>query len=358
MVRTKRVLSELGGGAVLAAVLLLVLNDHAFKGRLPGALTGKLSDVAICFLLPLFVATVLGVLTRLSLRPRLITGAVIGGATFALVEMSDGAGAIYTAGISMLGLPAPTLTRDPTDLWTLFCVPLAVAYGLFRASQSSPPWARARGLFSLMAGSLALAAEYQPQCDKGGPEAFAFLAEPGCGEGGVFVIEPQYTNGALFFVNAEVLGLPNSGSTQVVGPFSQYSGRSCPFTPERGEWTVQVDYCSVSPAADGGFIEVCPPTYRRCAAALEGGELWFTCRVPHLGNGAAPAPPARGLAGVLDGGPAVVGDANGDVESTASRDAPAPDAQIIDAGNESSRPPPPPTSTEIEICRSRLKVFP
>ncbi len=59
----------------LGAVLLLWLNDAFFKARFHNALTGKLSDLAGCFVLPLFLAVVL-VPLGLSLRLRLAAGAL------------------------------------------------------------------------------------------------------------------------------------------------------------------------------------------------------------------------------------------------------------------------------------------
>ena len=49
---------EFFGPLPLAAVALLAVNDHVLKARWPGLVTGKLSDVAGCFLLPLFLVRV------------------------------------------------------------------------------------------------------------------------------------------------------------------------------------------------------------------------------------------------------------------------------------------------------------
>jgi hypothetical protein len=40
---------------MLSALLLLVVNDHVLKRACPSALTGKLSDVAVVVVLPLFL---------------------------------------------------------------------------------------------------------------------------------------------------------------------------------------------------------------------------------------------------------------------------------------------------------------
>ena len=54
----------------LAAVVLLVANDHVFKGAFHNTLTGKMSDFAGCFFLPLYVSGVLAFVTRWPLNAR------------------------------------------------------------------------------------------------------------------------------------------------------------------------------------------------------------------------------------------------------------------------------------------------
>lgn len=52
--------------AVLASVAVVAVNDHVLKGSgwLPGAVTGKLSDVAGLFFFPILVAALLYIVTR------------------------------------------------------------------------------------------------------------------------------------------------------------------------------------------------------------------------------------------------------------------------------------------------------
>ncbi|MEO1271890.1 MAG: hypothetical protein AAFX99_27665 [Myxococcota bacterium] len=42
---------------VLAAIVLIIVNDAVLKPHYPGLLSGKLSDVGLCFLLPVFLTS-------------------------------------------------------------------------------------------------------------------------------------------------------------------------------------------------------------------------------------------------------------------------------------------------------------
>lgn len=53
---------------MLGALLLLVVNDHVLKRVCPGVLTGKLSDVAVLVVLPLFLHGSLELLFARALR--------------------------------------------------------------------------------------------------------------------------------------------------------------------------------------------------------------------------------------------------------------------------------------------------
>src|SRR5262245_28275002 len=189
--RARAALAELGGGLPLAAVALLLLNDHVLKRAFHNAITGKLSDVAICFLIPLLVSAALGMLADWSLRRRLWIGAAIAAGLFSAVEMSDAAGAAFTRAMAWLGAGGGgRLTRDPTDLLALACVPLAVAYGLRRQRRrgagprrASTRWATAAGALVLVAGALALMADEFAKCDEW-TAATVFQVQGDCGPSG------------------------------------------------------------------------------------------------------------------------------------------------------------------------------
>ena len=127
-------LRELGSLLPLAMIALLVANDHVLKFVFHNAVTGKLSDVAICFLMPLLISAALGLIAGAGARWRLGIGAVVTAVVFSALEMSDLAGSWFVRAVAIVfGARHTVLTRDPTDLLALLMVPLAVAYGRQRA---------------------------------------------------------------------------------------------------------------------------------------------------------------------------------------------------------------------------------
>ncbi len=123
--------------AVLAALALLLVNDHVLKAAFPGTVTGKLSDAAGLVFFPVLLWSLVEVLARrrLSTRARLAC-VVVTGCFFALAKTWAPAAELYRAGISALQWPVravaaaiagravPALARvsfvvDPTDLLAL-----------------------------------------------------------------------------------------------------------------------------------------------------------------------------------------------------------------------------------------------
>lgn len=147
----------------LAAIALLVVNDHVLKSAWPGVLTGKLSDVAGLVFFPLLLAAVAQqVRPALRLRPTVAVCAVLTALVFASIQVWPLAGDAYRVGLGALqwpfralwsalaghGLPrlAPVaLTPDASDLLTLPAVLLAVrlAARLAAATSSALPNRRA-----------------------------------------------------------------------------------------------------------------------------------------------------------------------------------------------------------------------
>lgn len=127
----------------IAAIALLVLNDRLFKHRWPGWLTGKLSDLAGVFLLPLVLLTLLEVGRRfLGRQPWTITTDALAfgllglGVAFASVKLWEPAADAFRIANGWLRWPMEVaaelmtggspegprriaLTRDPTDLVVL-----------------------------------------------------------------------------------------------------------------------------------------------------------------------------------------------------------------------------------------------
>jgi hypothetical protein len=104
----------------LLAVAVLVLNDHVLKARFHNGLTGKLSDFAGCFVLPLFVSAVLAQVTHWSVRARIGAGVVATLALFVPIKLSTLAAAFVARAIEVLSVPlglgAQHIVADPSDL--------------------------------------------------------------------------------------------------------------------------------------------------------------------------------------------------------------------------------------------------
>ena len=125
----------------LGAVVLMVVNDRVLKARFHNAVTGKLSDLAICFFLPLFCSALLGIVWQSHSRLRLVLGASLAAFVFTAREIWIGFQVPFLALLRKLGGPLGlghfTLTMDWSDLWALLMVPLAVGYGWRRLGR--PP---------------------------------------------------------------------------------------------------------------------------------------------------------------------------------------------------------------------------
>ena len=123
----------------LGAVALMALNDHVLKARLHNAATGKLSDVAACFFLPLLVSGVLGLVAPIRLGWRLALGAAVTAIVFVGLELSDAAADVFALVTTTVGGPLGVhrvvLTRDLTDLFALAVIPLACAHAWQRGSR-------------------------------------------------------------------------------------------------------------------------------------------------------------------------------------------------------------------------------
>ncbi len=126
----------------LAAVLLLVVNDHVLKSACPSAITGKLSDFAGLAFFPLFLQALWEVGLRLRGQPVhhswrvLFVAALLTAAVFTALQLSPQAADAYRVGLGGMQWPfvagfellrggdlPPSwrvhLTRDVTDLIAL-----------------------------------------------------------------------------------------------------------------------------------------------------------------------------------------------------------------------------------------------
>jgi hypothetical protein len=307
--------SEFFAPAPLLAVAVLGLNDHLGKPLFHNALTGKLTDLALCFFAPLLLSALLRPLWPHD-RRRLIGSAVVVAGIYVLLELSPRADAWLTAAVAMIGRPLgfglQPFTRDASDLLALTMVPLAVWYGRRRlAAVGGRP---SRSLRALALGGtllLLVAEEAPPLCDQRSAPV-TFLVSGECGTPGIVVVSGEQFRGDLTAENGEAL----LGASQ-----GRYSGGACPYRLDLGGWFLRGATCPALPPpytnsgdagapdaitgdstrfdaaapldavsgpdafSGGGFggpdadRTSCREEDRRlCQATLENGELWLACQ--------------------------------------------------------------------------------
>ncbi|WP_228556916.1 hypothetical protein [Myxococcus sp. AB025B] len=126
-------MSEFLAPMPLAAVVLMAVNDRVLKPTFHNTLTGKLSDMAICFFLPLYVSALLALGTRWSLRVRLGVGALVTTGLFTALKVSQPFADLFCEWLRPIGAPLGLsgfrAVADVSDLLTLPFVVLAVLYG-------------------------------------------------------------------------------------------------------------------------------------------------------------------------------------------------------------------------------------
>ena len=145
----------LGVEPALAAALL-AFNVYYLRRQHPGILSGKLSDLAINFLLPVFLVAAaewllaLGGMVGARVKPRvgrrgILIACVVSATYFTLLKTWPAFTSVHRALLAYLDMPfgggrAFRNLADPTDLVTLVTTPLAAAYLLRRlAPRSAPP---------------------------------------------------------------------------------------------------------------------------------------------------------------------------------------------------------------------------
>lgn len=125
----------------LAALALTVVNDVWLKPAFHSELTGKLSDVGICFFMPLLLSELLGIFLGLPGRARLWAAALFTAAVYTAQEVIP---PFTRFALTVLRAIGPRmgihgvfeLTSDWTDLLCLVFVPVAVWYGFRRVRGS------------------------------------------------------------------------------------------------------------------------------------------------------------------------------------------------------------------------------
>ena len=113
----------------LAAVAMLLVNDWVLKPIGPGAVTGKLSDLAGLVFAPLALSSAIGLALAIAVRfgarvdpslsrRRLALCVVATAAVFAAVKLDPDAARAFASLVSRLGRPAHVVI-DRSDLWCL-----------------------------------------------------------------------------------------------------------------------------------------------------------------------------------------------------------------------------------------------
>jgi len=126
----------------LAAVVLMAVNDHWLKPAFHNIWTGKLSDLAICFFLPLLISAGLEACTRWTLPRRLLVGVAMTALLFVPLKLSQPAADLFCAVLGSIGRPLGfhqfRAVADPTDLIALPFLALAVASALHLSASRCP----------------------------------------------------------------------------------------------------------------------------------------------------------------------------------------------------------------------------
>jgi hypothetical protein len=134
---------------VLAAVIVLVVNDWVLKEHFHGAVTGKLSDISGLIFAPCVLSAAIGLALRAVgrdgrvTRARAVACTVATGAGFAAVKIWPTAAEWLAAALSHLGRPAE-IYLDRTDLLALPALAVAAwvfADELARVRSTSAPTA-------------------------------------------------------------------------------------------------------------------------------------------------------------------------------------------------------------------------
>lgn len=120
----------------LLAVAAMAANDFWLKRAAPGLVSGKLSDVAICFFLPLYISALLGLVHPGHMRVRVLAGAVVTAALYSALNVSQPVADVFARLLTWLGrplgLPPSRAIADAGDLLVLPVVLLSVWYGVTR----------------------------------------------------------------------------------------------------------------------------------------------------------------------------------------------------------------------------------
>jgi len=186
----------------LAALAVLGVNDHLLKGAglLPGAVTGKLSDLAGMLVAPALLAALLGLRSR---RGLLLAHVAIA-AVFAAIKLSPAAADAWSWVMGLVGMPW-AITVDATDLLALPALALGWQVLMPAMRRPVPAFQPLRSRFAQIAaigtGTLLCVATSPNRQDEGDGDGGEWSEEGDWGEGGTTDIEYQEIQADVYLSN-------------------------------------------------------------------------------------------------------------------------------------------------------------
>jgi hypothetical protein len=116
----------------LIAIVLFSINNLYWKLDYPNWITGKLSDFAVCYFLPLYVSALLSLVVDWKLRQRLRVGVMLTALIFTLVKtsgyMSGQLNLLLSQITTAFGFGPSANIADPGDLIALPLIGIAYLY--------------------------------------------------------------------------------------------------------------------------------------------------------------------------------------------------------------------------------------
>ncbi|MBI4310596.1 MAG: hypothetical protein HY681_02350 [Chloroflexi bacterium] len=165
----RRALFALADLRTVAAIGVLLVNDHILKHLSPSWLTGKLSDVMWSAFAPLLLAFFLALIVPPLVRrqERLVAWLAFAtiGVAYALFNLSDAIHGVTLRLLSLIGGAPVVMERDATDVITL--PGLLLGWWIWRRQCPEQPFLQARGLTIAVLAVMASVASGRPQPDPG-----------------------------------------------------------------------------------------------------------------------------------------------------------------------------------------------
>jgi hypothetical protein len=154
-------LGVLASPSAVAAIALLLLNDHVFKQAWPSAITGKLSDFAGLYFAPWVLMSLALAVAAGRVDARIVAALAYGftACVFAALKLSPASSEPVLSFARTIGVPL-AIVPDPTDLVALSMLPISYAVWARRQRVgASPRWRR---VTAFAVSALAVAATSGP----------------------------------------------------------------------------------------------------------------------------------------------------------------------------------------------------